>query len=120
MTLSPKHVYLQFNADRCNKVNNNKDAVPSIKCVVVGDGAVGKTNLIVSYLENRFVPEHIPTASDIYNGKKLHYNFNEYQSIILSPSISFIISTLKGIIYGPFREEIEYGLKHYTMYIYNQ
>uniref|UniRef100_A0A1B0DAP1 Uncharacterized protein n=1 Tax=Phlebotomus papatasi TaxID=29031 RepID=A0A1B0DAP1_PHLPP len=54
-------------SNRCNKVNNNKDAVPSIKCVVVGDGAVGKTNLIVSYLENRFVPEHIPTASDIYN-----------------------------------------------------
>ncbi|XP_059616790.1 rho-related GTP-binding protein RhoJ-like [Phlebotomus argentipes] len=54
-------------SNRCNKVNNNKDAVPSIKCVVVGDGAVGKTNLIVSYLENRFVAEHIPTASDIYN-----------------------------------------------------
>ncbi|KAH8419730.1 hypothetical protein KR009_001990 [Drosophila setifemur] len=40
---------------------------PSIKCVLVGDGAVGKTNLIMSYLENRFNPEHIPTASDIYN-----------------------------------------------------
>ncbi|XP_043659480.1 uncharacterized protein LOC122624103 [Drosophila teissieri] len=40
---------------------------PSIKCVLVGDGAVGKTNLILSYLENRFNPEHIPTASDIYN-----------------------------------------------------
>lgn len=42
---------------------------PSIKCVLVGDGAVGKTNLILSYLENRFNPEHIPTASDIYNGE---------------------------------------------------
>ncbi|GAB0098423.1 uncharacterized protein DMENIID0001_141530 [Sergentomyia squamirostris] len=50
-------------SNRCS----NKNTVPSIKCVVVGDGAVGKTNLIVSYLENRFVPEHIPTASDIYN-----------------------------------------------------
>lgn len=40
-----------------------------MKCVVVGDAAVGKTNLIISYLENRFLQEHIPTASDIYNGE---------------------------------------------------
>ncbi|XP_065363625.1 myb-like protein AA [Calliphora vicina] len=38
-----------------------------VKCVVVGDCAVGKTNLILSYLENRFNTEHVPTASDIYN-----------------------------------------------------
>lgn len=42
---------------------------PSIKCVLVGDGAVGKTNLILTYLKNRFSTEHVPTASDIYNGK---------------------------------------------------
>ena len=45
---------------------------PTIKCVLVGDGSVGKTNLILTYLENRFVQEHIPTASDIYNGKFLY------------------------------------------------
>lgn len=44
-------------------------SIPTVKCVVVGDAAVGKTNLIISYLENRFVQEHIPTASDIYNGR---------------------------------------------------
>lgn len=44
-------------------------AARSIKCVVVGDAAVGKTNLICSYLENRFVGEHIPTASDEFNCK---------------------------------------------------
>ncbi|XP_017073773.1 uncharacterized protein LOC108109686 [Drosophila eugracilis] len=52
------------------KKGGKKDVTPtqpSIKCVLVGDGAVGKTNLILSYLENRFNPEHIPTASDIYN-----------------------------------------------------
>ncbi|XP_017012947.3 uncharacterized protein RhoU [Drosophila takahashii] len=52
------------------KKGGKKDAAPSqpsIKCVLVGDGAVGKTNLILSYLENRFNTEHIPTASDIYN-----------------------------------------------------
>ncbi|KAL5278070.1 hypothetical protein ACFFRR_002987 [Megaselia abdita] len=43
--------------------------LPNIKCVVVGDACVGKTNLIVSYLDNRFIAEHNPTASDIYNAE---------------------------------------------------
>lgn len=49
--------------------NNNKENRPQIKCVVVGDADVGKTNLIVTYLENRFISEHVPTASDIYNAE---------------------------------------------------
>ncbi|KAI8033025.1 hypothetical protein M5D96_014222 [Drosophila gunungcola] len=57
------------NATKAKKSGKKADtpSQPSIKCVLVGDGAVGKTNLILSYLENRFNPEHIPTASDIYN-----------------------------------------------------
>ncbi|XP_017114397.1 uncharacterized protein LOC108137289 isoform X2 [Drosophila elegans] len=57
------------NATKAKKSGKKADTTsqPSIKCVLVGDGAVGKTNLILSYLENRFNPEHIPTASDIYN-----------------------------------------------------
>lgn len=47
----------------------SKENRPRIKCVLVGDGHVGKTNLIRTYLENRFVSDYIPTASDIYNGK---------------------------------------------------
>lgn len=49
-----------------NKENDEQEA-KSIKCVVVGDAAVGKTNLICTYLENRFIGEHIPTASDMFN-----------------------------------------------------
>ncbi|XP_037935036.1 transcription factor mef2A isoform X2 [Teleopsis dalmanni] len=49
------------------ELKTDKPKKAAIKCVVVGDGAVGKTNLILSYLENRFNPEHVPTASDIYN-----------------------------------------------------
>ncbi|KAH8250777.1 hypothetical protein KR038_005267 [Drosophila bunnanda] len=55
------------NAKKGGKKTGGTPSQPSIKCVLVGDGAVGKTNLILSYLENRFNPEHIPTASDIYN-----------------------------------------------------
>ncbi|XP_055615947.1 uncharacterized protein LOC129762022 [Toxorhynchites rutilus septentrionalis] len=40
---------------------------PNVKCVLVGDGAVGKTNLIVSYIQDRFTPEYVPTAFDKYN-----------------------------------------------------
>ncbi|ETN59735.1 hypothetical protein AND_008663 [Anopheles darlingi] len=40
---------------------------PTVKCVLVGDGAVGKTNLIVSYIQDRFIPQYEPTAFDKYN-----------------------------------------------------
>lgn len=38
-----------------------------IKCVFLGDGAVGKTSLIVSYTTNGYPNEYIPTAIDTYD-----------------------------------------------------
>ncbi|KAF7670210.1 hypothetical protein LDENG_00043640 [Lucifuga dentata] len=49
----------------CQKPNRRKEA---LSCMLVGDGAVGKSSMIISYIFNGYNSEYRQTAFDVFSG----------------------------------------------------
>ena len=43
-----------------------------LKCVIVGDGGVGKTSMLLSYTTGGIMTDYIPTCFDAYTGRFIY------------------------------------------------
>ena len=58
---------------------NRSGQLETVKCTVIGDGAIGKTSLIVSYTTNDYPEDYKPTVHDFYTGKP--FTFNGFEQV---------------------------------------
>lgn len=66
-----------------------------LKCVVVGDGAVGKTCLLMSYANDAFPEEYVPTVFDHYAGRSSGHTLAQAVALWLVRTVTLAL-TNKG------------------------
>lgn len=65
------------NHNNNSNINNSQIDLTNIKCVVVGDGSVGKTSLLLTFTSNKFPEDHVPTVFDNYTAFTKSKKLNE-------------------------------------------
>ncbi|KAL3974754.1 polycystin 1L2 [Sarotherodon galilaeus] len=63
----------------------------TIKCVVVGDGAVGKTCLLISYTTNKFPSEYVPTVSFPQKKNKCQEDYDRLRPLSYPQTDVFLV-----------------------------
>lgn len=56
-------------AQACQRHDKPNRLREEVSCMLVGDGAVGKTSMIISYIFNGYNSEYRQTAFDVFTGK---------------------------------------------------
>lgn len=66
----------------------------NLKCTIKGDGAVGKTCLIMSYTTNKFPKVYIPTVIEMFNvafDNKIYKDFDKLRLLAYPKTYVFLV-----------------------------